>query len=393
MKSIGIVCECNPFHAGHEYLFRSARASGADAVVAVMSGCFTQRGEAAVADPWLRAEALLASGADLVLELPYPYSASSAEFFGGAGVEILDRLGVNELWFGSECGDLARLESAAALCESDSFAALYAETVQKNSGTAQAFLETLQRLCGTDELFLSNDILGISYLRAIRARGGRMGAVTVKREGSAYLEEALHQNEYPSATALRRVWREEGTTAVLPHLPKVCREVYARVEELPKFNAIERLILGHLRLTPPAELEKIAELSGGLGARLAKIACEASTLDELLRLSATKKYPTSRLRRGILFALTGVTGEDLRRAPAYTRLLAANERGCRFLANTRKTGEIPMLTRRTELPSDPATARQEELERRAYALYDLCFSTVGKIPSPWSRMPVIVNDK
>ena len=75
MKRVGIICECNPFHDGHAYLIRQARAAGADAVIAVMSGCFVQRGEAAVADPYLRAEALLAGGADAVLELPFPYAA------------------------------------------------------------------------------------------------------------------------------------------------------------------------------------------------------------------------------------------------------------------------------------------------------------------------------
>ena len=109
MRTAGIVCECNPFHAGHGYLFSAARASGVDAVIAVMSGCFTQRGEAAVADPISRARILLLGGADAVLELPYPFCSSSAEYFSRAGVEILDRLGVDELWFGSECGDLDRL--------------------------------------------------------------------------------------------------------------------------------------------------------------------------------------------------------------------------------------------------------------------------------------------
>ena len=38
MKTVGIICECNPFHAGHGYLIAQAKASGADAVIALMSG-------------------------------------------------------------------------------------------------------------------------------------------------------------------------------------------------------------------------------------------------------------------------------------------------------------------------------------------------------------------
>ena len=55
MKTVLIISEYNPFHEGHKYLFSRARESGADVTVAVMSGCFVQRGEAAVADPYLRA--------------------------------------------------------------------------------------------------------------------------------------------------------------------------------------------------------------------------------------------------------------------------------------------------------------------------------------------------
>ena len=92
MRSIGIVCECNPLHGGHQYLIQQARAAGADAVICVMSGCFTQRGEAAIADPYTRAHALILGGADAVVELPFPYSCAGAEFFASAGVEILNLL-------------------------------------------------------------------------------------------------------------------------------------------------------------------------------------------------------------------------------------------------------------------------------------------------------------
>ena len=81
MKTVGIICECNPYHGGHEYLMKKARESGAEAVVCVMSGNFVQRGEAAVLSPHARAEILVLSGADAVVELPFPYASSSAEFF------------------------------------------------------------------------------------------------------------------------------------------------------------------------------------------------------------------------------------------------------------------------------------------------------------------------
>jgi len=116
MKIAGIIAEYNPFHNGHAYHIEHTLAEkegDADAVVAVMSGCFTQRGEPALFDPFLRAEAALQGGVDLVLLLPVPWSLSSAETFAAGGVQILQALGcVEMLSFGSECGDIAALQGS-----------------------------------------------------------------------------------------------------------------------------------------------------------------------------------------------------------------------------------------------------------------------------------------
>ena len=390
MKSIGIICECNPFHGGHEYLIRQARESGADCVVAVMSGSFVQRGEPAVADAHLRAKAVLFGGADLVLELPFPYSCAPAEFFAAAGVEILSSLGMEELWFGSECGDVELLQRLAEISESAEFLAAYAESATNNQGTAEAYIECLSRMSGEAVSLSSNDLLGIAYLRAIRKKGAKMHPVTVKREGSAYLETALGEG-FPSATALRKAWRAEGMEAILPHLPQNVCEIYRECGSPSDLAYAERLVLGHFRLTPAEELEKIAELSGGLGARLKKAASGSATLEEMLRLAATKKYTNARILRGIVFALTGITESDLRTSPAYSHLLAANDTGCAFLKRNRQADGFAVVTRRTDLPQTQAAGRQAELEARADFLYTLCAENLKKTESSWEKTAFILK--
>ncbi|MBR2730730.1 MAG: nucleotidyltransferase family protein, partial [Clostridia bacterium] len=118
MRAAGLIAECNPFHYGHARLIAQMRASGAESIVAVMSGNFVQRGEPALLCDRRRAEAALRCGVDLVLQLPVPYALSGAQRFARAGVAALAALGcVETLWFGSECGDLALLQKAAALTE------------------------------------------------------------------------------------------------------------------------------------------------------------------------------------------------------------------------------------------------------------------------------------
>ena len=107
IKTVGIICEYNPFHNGHKYHIEQAKKiTGADAAVCIMSGNFVQRGEAAVCDKFSRSKAAVLGGADLVLELPVVYSLSCAEKFASGAVEILDKIGVDYLCFGAECGNI-----------------------------------------------------------------------------------------------------------------------------------------------------------------------------------------------------------------------------------------------------------------------------------------------
>ena len=114
MVVAGIVAEYNPFHNGHAYLIEATRAAGATHIVAVMSGDFIQRGGPACAPKAVRANAAVACGADLVVELPLPYAMATAERFAFGEIGVLDGLGcVGVLSFGSETGDLGLLARAA----------------------------------------------------------------------------------------------------------------------------------------------------------------------------------------------------------------------------------------------------------------------------------------
>ena len=117
MKVNGIVAEYNPFHNGHAYQMQHAKeATGADYTIVVMSGNFMQRGAPALLDKFTRAKMALECGADLVLELPICYAASSAEFFAKGSVALFDKLGVTtNLCFGSECGNIDTLSRIAEI--------------------------------------------------------------------------------------------------------------------------------------------------------------------------------------------------------------------------------------------------------------------------------------
>src|SRR5690554_4813177 len=117
MKVLGIITEYNPFHKGHKYHIEEAkRITGADYVIAVMSGDFVQRGTPAITSKYDRSLMALYNGVDMVFELPVCYATGSAQYFALGAVSLLNGLGiVDYLCFGSECGDIELLKEAAQL--------------------------------------------------------------------------------------------------------------------------------------------------------------------------------------------------------------------------------------------------------------------------------------
>ena len=414
MLSSGVICEFNPFHSGHAYLLSRMREQvGEDGcVVCFMSGRFVQRGEAAVADPYLRARMALEGGADLVLELPFPWSAGSAEHFAAAGVSLAARMGVDTLTFGSECGDGDLLARTAEAVDHPEFGATYAALCRRGMGTAAAYSEALRKVAaGTgaplpEGFPTSNDLLGIAYLRALGrlAASGRSvpEAAVVTRLGAGYREDLLTEGAYPSATALRVLLQEAACDptaleAILAGtMPDGALEILldgVRAGEMPlEGGRLNRFYHALYRLMSPAEAEGFAEWGGGLGGHVCRHAREASTPEGFYREIRTKQYPDARLRRAMLFGATGITAEDLRSAPAYTTLLAASRRGCAFLKAWQRANRDPAdgFTVVTK-PADAPAGRQRDMGELADALFTLCFPTPRAAGDMLRRSPRVMS--
>ena len=105
MKTAAIISEFNPFHNGHKFLIDECEKSGFTHKVAIMSGSFVQRGDLALFSKFERTKSALKNGIDLVVELPVCYALSTAQNFAFGGVQIAEKLAINNLVFGSECGN------------------------------------------------------------------------------------------------------------------------------------------------------------------------------------------------------------------------------------------------------------------------------------------------
>ncbi len=406
MKTTGIICEYNPFHSGHKYQLDFVRKNGAECIICVLSGNFTQRGEFAVADKYTRAKAALAEGADIVVELPFPYCSMSAEGFANAGVFILSCMGADTICFGFENERAKSLFEASEILTSDEFTDKFRENKNNNKGSASNFFELLGKSAKTTDKFGSNDILGIAYIRACRRFCPDMNILPLKRSGSDYLSTVIDELRFPSATALRKKLYDGQSFCDFSNalIPQNALEVYIDAQKkgvapVSEEN-ISQSILSFFRLLDPDAIttravglsrggKAVADDGSGILNRLCKAASQSKSYSQFLNSAFNSKYTNSRIRRVILFSLCGVSDAMYRSLPVYTTLLAANQTGCRMLATLRKDPKLNIVTKPSHAPSDTG---QYRLSEKADALFSMAMPSVKDSGVFLRHFPTILNE-
>ena len=379
MAAAGIIAEYNPLHLGHCCQLRRLRALLGEEtpVICAMSGNFVQRGDFALLGKHARAEAAVRSGADLVLEIPLSWACAPAERFAQGGVEVLLGTGlVTDLVFGSESADAGAIRSATeALLGPDFPEALRRELAGPHSFAAarQRALAGLIGEEGAEVLSRPNDILAVEYAKALSREGSEVHLVPILRQGAGHDQDG---GEYPSAGSIRRMIQEGRRAEALAGMAPAMRELYEAEEargRAPVFAAgAERAILAQLRRMGEADFLALDAGGEGLGNRLAAAAREAASLEEVLDRAKTKRYAYSRLRRLALWAYLGLRPETLPARVPYLRPLAMNQRGRALLAEARRRGALPILTKPADVrrltPEAQAVFRREVLATDLYTL-------------------------
>ena len=283
MRIIGIICEYNPLHLGHARQIRYLKERFEDcAVVCLMSGNFVQRGAPAILDKSLRAQAALASGADLVLELPITYALSSAEGFAAGGVRILSGF-CDGLCFGSESGDARALMAVARQLLSEE----YTQSLRSQLEKGLSFPAARQAALGEMGSLVCrpNDILATEYCKAIIAQGSAMEPLPILRPGSYHDE--VPDGDNPSATAVRKQMLEKQDWA--PFVPENVRGIFDGAPVHTIANG-EKAMLYRLRTMTDEEFEDLPYGSEGLWRKLMHASRGCAALEEILTATKSKRY-------------------------------------------------------------------------------------------------------
>ena len=389
MKIVGMVCEFNPFHALHEIRLQNCRSGGA-AVVCVMSGNFVQRGDFAICRKHIRTEAALRGGADLVLELPTPYAVSSAETFARGGVEILNACGVvEEMVFGSECADTAKLLRAADALKDERFLPLLREKYESGCSFAAAREAALFDLIGQDSAVLHepNDILGVEYCKALRETKSRIVPRAVARIKTAH-------DGTNSAKDLREQLAQGADVGQLTACMAQGFAAERQAGRAPVLTcAAQRAILARLRGMQEDDFAAYDGGNEGLYHRFYEVSRTARSVEELLDGVKTKRYAYANLRRMLLRIYLQILPQESRKPIPYLRVLGSTATGREILRKMQSAATLPILTKPADVRklSAQAVALMEQ-EAKYTDLYTLAYPDLSAAEggTEWRQGPVIL---
>ncbi|ANU22811.1 nucleotidyltransferase [Planococcus donghaensis] len=363
MKAVGIIVEYNPFHNGHLHHAQQARAeSGADLVIAVMSGQFLQRGEPAFVDKWTRTQMALDAGIDLVIELPYVYATAQASDFAKGGVALLDAMGCESFCFGSEQGQITPfLNSLQLLTEhAAEYQAFIHEAIQTGisypKSLNNAYLALTDGQAGFADLTQPNNILGFHYLEAAQRLGSSIKPLTIQRIGANFHDPLTVGLPIASATGIREAFFKGTSVEELStYMPESSISSLKMAEkEYGKFGSWEHfypLLRFTILREGPENLKQYAEVTEGIENLIFQSAKTADNFENFMSLVKSKRYTRTRIQRMLTHIYTGFTWQMLHsfQLPSYIRLLGMSKTGKSFLNHKKKNISLPLISRAADL--------------------------------------------
>lgn len=343
MKACGIVVEYNPFHNGHKYhLEKSKELSGADLIIAVMSGNFLQRGEPAILNKWLRAKMAVEAGVDLVIELPTIYSTESAEFFASGAIDILSTLKCKSIVFGSEIGEIDKLQEIVDYSMTEEFSSEIKKLLKEGMSYPNAMKIILENQFGEDSLN-PNNILGIEYLKAIGNKKAKIKPLTIKREKVGYHELGF-TDKIASATGIRKLIFDKEYKVMKKLLPEASYEII--MENLDNIAKLEDYFdfIKFRVINDKSSLIEISDMEEGLWNRVYEKMLVSKSYKDFMEKFTSKRYTLSRTNRILVHILLNIKKNQRLSQTPFIRALAFNDEGAKYIKYLKKEFNVKVMS-------------------------------------------------
>ena len=317
----------------------------------------------------------LSCGADLVVELPSAFAVSSAEDFAACGVALLTGLGAVEvLCFGSEDGDISRIQKAAGILaqEGGDFSSLLSLGLRSGLSWPLARNQALLVMADRDKDFplkreemdkllgSPNNLLGIEYCKAILRQDSPLIPLTIRRRGQGYHDEGLEGGQ-ASASAIRRTLKTwELYTKLTPesrtHIPPAIWPLYGQEPSLEANDLSEILNFRLLSLRREGtDYTQYGDMSAEMARRLDSCLLQQVSWEGRIEQLKTRQYTYTRISRALLHMVLGLTAarvqsyKEAGRAP-YARILGFRKESRELLALVKQKTAIPLITKTADAP-------------------------------------------
>lgn len=360
MEIAGIVAEYNPFHNGHLYQINQTKfETHADAIIAVISGNFSQRGEATITDKFTRTKMALLNGVDLVLELPVPVATASAERFAEGAISIFEQSQiVSLLSFGSECGNIPLLKKIATtlIDEQNTLDQSIKNHLKNGLSYPRAREKALIDFLGTqqnetesllmDTLKSPNNILGIEYMKALAKFQSSIMPFTIKRKDAAYHDTSIN-GSIASATAIRNELHN-GSMQHISSMPDTASKLL-KSTFLPSMEKLSAFLHFKLMFSKAEELYTTWDIPADLIHTFMKHVQDNPSYTELVNRCTSKTYTKATVQRSLLRILLDIKNEDLMGSLSpltvpYIRVLGCRKSSTHLLKVLSSRAKVPVIT-------------------------------------------------
>lgn len=423
MSIVGLITEYNPFHMGHEYHIKKAKElTGADTAIVIMSGNFVQRGTPAFLDKYTRTEIALNHGADIILELPIPFSHLSAEYFAYAAVNLLNKTGiVDYLCFGCECDDLNLLSSIADVLyiakkdpshSLNAYIKAYSKDGLSYASARSLGLKDYSDNSSDDKKYKNqlsdiidkpNNILAIEYLKALTHINSNIKPIALKRVKASYHEDNTNNVMY-SATSLRNAINCGNNFNELISFDKKYEMIFSNPSSLciDDFSQIlgQRLLFEKSLNT---DLSIYAGIDSSLSNRIYNVLNSNGfkSITGFIEKLKTKNIAYSAISRGLLSIILNITETDVydymtNDIASYARILGFKKDASHLLNDIKKRSSLTLIGQLKEANDNPNLNDVDNnmLKQSLYCdeLYNMVVRTKynSDIPNEFERRIIII---
>lgn len=338
MKICAIIAEYNPFHKGHMHHIKNVK-KFADAIVIILTGHTTQRGEFSIFNKWTKTKSALFCGANLVLEIPTIFSSASAQRFSSAAIKIIKEMNcINTLSFGSEIGKIEKIKEMAIICKNIE----KTEEMKYHLKKGENYPKARELAIGEKAEILKypNNLLAVEYIKAAMNLNCKISFHTIKRIGVNH--DVLKPEETASSLYIRK--NIENIKKIEKFIPNRVLKLYSDPIHIP-----DKFLLNSLRKKTKEEFKKIFDTTEGLHNRLFKFSKQATSLEEFLKLCKTKRYTLTRLKRIVINSFLEIDMNKTTNLPQYSCVLGFDSIGRKILNKIKKNKNFLFTTNFKEI--------------------------------------------